>query len=128
MLFKVIFVVFAVSETFSQVSKNHALLKAFTDVAETLAYRNHLVTFVMENSSSVIANPASIASLANIPHLVVGFDNRSKNLTLNSSAIVSLESVESLKTFNQRIVIPRTFSNLKQLFIHCEGGTFDEIA
>lgn len=47
---------------------------------------------------------------ADIPHVVLKFEYQPKEFRLNSSAIVSLDSVESLETFNNRIILPSFFS------------------
>lgn len=108
----VILVVLAISsEAFSQAYKKSALVKALDSIAEALAQQNHFVTFVREVNTTDLANPASITMLLRIPYVVAGFDCTRNNFTLNSSAIVTLQSVKSLRSFNSHTILPKTFSD-----------------
>lgn len=47
---------------------------------------------------------------------------------LESSAIVLLNSVSTLSTFNNRTILPASYSMKQQLFIYLPDGTFNKVA
>lgn len=80
------------------------------NIAESLASRNHLVTIVEDAASSDAPEFAIFEATQSIPHVVTKFDIKSEKPMLNSSAIVSLDSVKVLEKFNLRITLPSSFS------------------
>lgn len=48
-------------------------------------------------------------SFVNIPHIAARFNYESKKFQINSSAIVTLDSIKSLELFNKRTVLPLKF-------------------
>lgn len=110
-LILVIFLTFGTVKTILLDFKYNALKAAFANIIQSLAKQNRLVSAVVVSDSSEKVNSAIIASIADVPHVVASFDNKLKQILLNSSAFVSLDSVESLKKFNQRTILPVTFSN-----------------
>lgn len=61
-----------------------ALEKAFVNVLEALANRNHLTSIVTMCNFDHNMHLASFAFAAGIPHVTVRFDNESTNFTIKS--------------------------------------------
>lgn len=123
----VIFIAFCKIDSVLLVPKL-SLQKAFVNISKTLARRNHLVSIVSVGGPEDQGDLTSLVPFADKPHVVAKFDSESKKFQLNSSALVLLDSVESLAKFNKRVILPSTFSTSQQLFIYCQDGTFDKIA
>lgn len=121
------FIAFCELETLSQDSRKRSLQEAFVDISKEIAKKNHLVSVVADSASQNKVNSVPFASTAHIPHVVARFKHDQK-FKLNSSAIVFLDSVASLEVFNNRTILPATFSMQQQIFIHCQKGTFNEVA
>lgn len=86
-----VFVLFLLKvKSFSQNAKANLLQKAFADISKALTLRNHGITVIVGGEMKNAAVSAALAATASIPHSVVKFTIR--NLKLNTSAIVSLES------------------------------------
>lgn len=117
-----------VVEILSQDTKRNSLQKAFVDIAEFLATRNYLVAVVEGPAFSKASQLISLAITAGIPQAVTKLENEKELFWLDSSAIVLMTSVNSLKKFNDRTFLPASFSMQQQLFVYCRGGTFDEIS
>lgn len=125
--FVIFLVTFCSSFASPQAKNSNAILKAFVNIVEVLAKKNHLTSFVGDLNSTEIVNPASIALFSGIPHVVSSFDRSMNKIELKSSAIVTLNSIETLKSFNKLVILPTTYFEL-QLFVHCQDGTFNRIA
>lgn len=128
MKFKLLFIIFL---TFTQIRslsncKNKRLKKSFEIMAKVFTQHNHVVTVVISKSDEI--NSYCFASIVAVPHVVTRFDSKKSEWTLNSSAIVLLDSVASLKTFNQLTVLPWTFALSQQIFIFFREGTYEELA
>lgn len=93
-LYFVVAVLCKVVETFSQNSKSNSLQKAFVDLAGALASRNHLVAVVEGPATNEASEFDFFATAAGIPHVVTKLKNERKLHSLNSSAIISMESVK----------------------------------
>lgn len=107
----VMVVTFSTVKTFSQDFKCRMLKKAFENILESLVKRNYLMSVVFDSfASDETVDSTIIAFTAAIPHVVGRLDSNMEEFLLNSSAIVSLESVEALKDFNERLILPVTFS------------------
>lgn len=89
----VIFFIFRGVESFPRDLKDKAMRAAFRDISEALAKRNHLVSVVVDSASENKAASDPLASTADIPHIITKFDITSGNFSLNSSAIIFLDSV-----------------------------------
>lgn len=109
--------------------KRNALKKAFSDITDSLMQKNRFVSVIMSDFSDNNIKSAITAATAGIPH--VNFEKRFVNemspYELNSSAIVSLDSVASMKVFNNRTNLFDFFSMPQQLIIFCQDGTFKKI-
>lgn len=105
----VVFLIICKIVSSSQVLRSKALQKAFVKVSESLAQRNHLVSVVSDEMSSVSTDSAPFASIASVPHTVTKFD-KSRKFQLNSSSIVLLDSFKSLETFNKQTMLPQSFT------------------
>lgn len=122
----VTFVFFFVMESLSRELDKNLLQKVFVNISKMLSPRNQLVSIVF-NNASVKAAPAVFAVTVGVPHIVKKFYNKVGSFDLHTSAIVLLDSIESLNKFNQHTVLPSTFSLSHQLIIYCQDGTFDKI-
>lgn len=112
MKFFLIFVTCGVLNEVESLSRNNnPLQKAFMNISASLENWNYLVSIVAEKDSNDEINLDSFHQYFNFPHGVMTFKNESEKLRLNSSAIVFLESVASLKNFNNRVILHKTFSN-----------------
>lgn len=123
-LWFMIFVTFCKVQTFSSDFKN--LKNAFIDIAEALSKQDRMVTIVFNTRLSDFTDAVKFGQKTGIPRSIVK-PYKAKNILLNSSAIVSLESVESVDAFNARTILSTTFSMRQQLFVHCRNGTFDKL-
>lgn len=125
-----VILVFCQVEIFSlDVLDNSDVLKrAFVNVSKALALQNNLLTVLVHAALKGNTSSGSFAYLPGIPHVVARFENESGMFNLNSNAIVFMDSVASLKTFNNRKLLPFTYSMEQQVIIHFQDGTFDEIA
>lgn len=121
-----IFVTFYNLETFSRDFKN--LKNAFLNILETLSKQDRMLTIVIGSINSDFTDAVTFRSTASIPRVIVKSNGKSKQFTLNSSTIVSLESAESVDIFNSRTNLSVTFCLRQQLFIYCRDGTFDKFA
>lgn len=124
----VTFIAFCKVNSGLRVPEVKSLQKAFVNILETLARRNHVVSLVSVGGPEDQGDSTSLISFADTPHVVARLDNESKRFRLNSSAIVLLDSVTSLATFNKHALLPSTFSMSQQLFVYCHDGTFDKIS
>lgn len=120
-------VIFVFAKSFPRDFKYNALKKAYVNISLSLPKQNYLLSLVIGSNSSEKINSAIIASTTTTPHVVAKFDSKMEKFSLNSSAIVSLDSIESLEKFNQRTILPVTFSMKQQLIIYCRDGTYDQI-
>lgn len=102
---------FCLVKTIARELKHNALKMAFKNIAESLANQNHWLTAVVDSDLSKEVYSDIIASIVAVPHVVARFNSKLEKFLLNSSAVVSLESVESLEDFNQHTILPSTFSN-----------------
>lgn len=100
---------------------------AFINISEALKQQNH-VEIVVDSVFGKKTDFAPFASFAGIPHIVAKFDSKMREFQINSSAIVSLNSIESLESFNSRTSLHVTLSMSQQLIIHCQDATFEKIA
>lgn len=105
-LFLVLFAGFFKVNSFPRFSKESALQKAFLNISRFLAEQNRLISVVVSDGLSDEQESVVFPLNAAVPHVVATFGNDSKVFRLNSSAIVLLDSVETLKAFNQRTVLP----------------------
>lgn len=130
MKFTPIFVSFVAvinAEVFLLESEVDGLQKAIVNISEVLAQRNYLVSVVVGDASKEKTNSASVAFLADIPHVLTRiYDDDDKPFQLKSSAIVLLDAVGSVEKFNNRAILPLDFSTM-HLFIHIRDGTFDKV-
>lgn len=108
----VIVLVFCKVKSFSRSLKCGTMETAFINISETLATHNHVVAIVVDSVFNNKTDFAPFASFAGIPHIVAKFDNTSENFLLNSSAIVLLNTIASLETFNSRTILPVTSLNV----------------
>lgn len=120
--FCVIFVVSLKVEVFSEGFKNTALEKALLSIAKYLSQRNNFISIFASGSSEKSNSSKNLNFFKfteEIPHLISSFNFYANELTLNSSAILCLDSVESLKRFNKITILPDTFSTSQQIFVYC---------
>lgn len=122
----VVTVLCKIVEVYAQKSKNQ-LQKAFVGIVEVLASQNHMISVVDGPGVNNASQLAFYATAAGIPHIVAKIKNETDFIRLNSSAIASIVSLESLDKFNQQIILSPTFAMQAQLFIYSRGGTFDKI-
>lgn len=114
-------------EPFLQNPKNDALYNMFENISQALSKGNHLLTVVSDSLLKDNFDSAVFATSSNVPHVVASFVNDLRKFTLNSSSIVSLNSIASLKAFNERTVLPVSFSVSQQLVIYCQNLTFEDL-
>lgn len=114
------FMTFGDLKTLSRGFDDKAVEKAFVDISNFLAKRNHLVSIVaVGRATSQVLMPAAFASTVSIPHRVYHVqEEKISQFMLNSSAIVSFDSVATLKRFNDEARVSLTFSTSEQMFIH----------
>lgn len=93
-----------------QASETFALHEVFKSILRTLAQQNHLVTIFIGVRRSDKIDAAFLAAIVGHPHVVKNLTNPQKGIFLDSSAIVSLQSVASLEAFNVRTILPLHFS------------------
>lgn len=122
----VIFLYFCKFVTSTEDFKSNKLQKAFVKISETLSNQNRLVSLVLGTTD--VSNSVLSSSLAGIPHNVLRIDIKHGNFSLTGSAVVLLDSIESLAKFNELKILPATFPMAYQLFIYCRNGSHDEIA
>lgn len=129
-LFLLLIVVFCKLEIFSLdvLDNSDVLQMAFVNISKVLARQNNLLTVLVHAALKGNTSSGTFAYLPGIPHIVARFENESGKFNLNSNAIVFMDSVASLKTFNNRKLLPLTYSMEQQVIIHFQDGTFDEIA
>lgn len=108
-----------------KVPNSSAMKKAFVDIVYAVSKQSHLLSIVRGSNITYFDVSTAYASK---PHNVVTFDEDSNDFRLNSSAIVSLDSIESLLIFNNHTVVPVTLAMSQQLIIYCQDATFDQIA
>lgn len=109
--------------------KNQLLQKAFFKISKALTQQNHLLTVVIDSSLRSNIDSIPFAATAEIPHVIARLpENWNNSFTLNSSAIVSLDSIKSLKKFNALAKLHSTFTTRQQLFIYCKDGSVDQLA
>lgn len=92
---------------------NRGLQKVFSDIAQNLMERQKMLTVFYFKALGESLESASFESIASIPHLVADItqsQEKEEKFELETSAIVSLESVQSLNSFNERISFAPTFS------------------
>lgn len=121
----VTFGIFCEVKTVSQVVSSRDLQNAFVDISRFVSKRDHLVSVVM--IGNVLSKPSTAAifrSASALPHEVL-FSNES--FELNNSAIATFSSLENLIIFNKITDISENFLASRQIFIHIEGLTYDEI-
>lgn len=94
-------------QVLSGVAKKIVLRKAILGIAESLKRHNQFVTIVSNKSEAF--DSAAFLITADIPYIVTKLANNNYSLHLNSSAILSVDSLKSLELLNQRIVLPSTF-------------------
>lgn len=112
----VIFVAFCKVESILRDHRSKVLQKAFVNIMEALRKQNYLMTVVVGEFFSDQIDAVSRAFTMDHPHVVARF-NDTKKFNLNSSAIVLLDTTESVKMFNKRTIIPLTFSMQQQILI-----------
>lgn len=86
--------------------KNTALEKAFVSITEALVRRNWLTSIFTKDNFSHSIHLASLASIADIPHVAVALVIEKMNFAVNSSAIIALNSVSNLEKFNIYLILP----------------------
>lgn len=109
-LFSVVIVALCKVESLDIVSENISIQEALAKIALSLAQQNYLVSVVDGGVSNDRTTMMAFASFADIPHVAAKFVNDLRNFALNSSAFVLLDSITSLRTFNDRAVLPSAFS------------------
>lgn len=75
-----------------------AVQKAFENILKSISTRDRFVTIVTRGVSNDETDFA-LYKLVNFPQVVARLGNDWTNFTLNSTSIVSLDSVESLRAF-----------------------------
>lgn len=93
-------VIFCDLKVFSQGSRENAVFKAFVNISGDLTKRNRVVSLVLGEGTKYQTDSAIFKATAGTPHVVARFDSKIKHFTLNSTAIVSVTSLESLKIFS----------------------------
>lgn len=122
------FVILCQEQCFSRgLRTSRGLQKAFSEIVQSLAAREHVVTIFNFKTESETSDSAPFASIAPIPHVAARIPNKLIQFKLSSSAIVSLESIDSLKTFRKAVYLSTFFSMSKQVFIHFQKGIFDDL-
>lgn len=104
-----------------------SLRKAFLGIVSELATRNHLVSLVAEDVNSD-ASQAAASAASVVPHIFVVWDeNKSRMFELNTTAILLLDSISSVKLFSSRTFFALTFSMSQQLIFYCRNASFSDI-
>lgn len=106
----VIFVVFCIVTSLTKGFRFKSLQTAFVNITKVLAKQNHVVTIAVDNYFGNESDSVPFASTAGIPHIVTKIGLELGNFTINSSAIVSLESIQLLNEFHNHSILPVTFS------------------
>lgn len=124
-LFFVAFSVLLQVQCFSENGKkNRGLEKALSDIAQSLITpRNSMLTLFKDKATISIP----FASTAMVPHVVVKVPDSLRKFELTSSAIASLSSVTSVKSFNKGLLLTRTYSMTQQVIIHIRNATSAEL-
>lgn len=130
MNFLLIFIIiesFCAKKSLGRDFESSALQKVIFNLTQSLSQRKHLVSVIASSSPTDKTNSAKLSG--GIPHINLKktFDSKTQTYRLNSSAIVILDEVKSIRTFNEVTTLPFTFSLAQQLFIYCRDGTFDKI-
>lgn len=103
--FFALFLAFYEVETFSRGVASKALRNALVNISDHLAANNQSLTVaVVGNISHQTIESATFASTASIPHLAFKIEERFKECIFDSSAIVLLDSTESLQRFNRKVI------------------------
>lgn len=106
----IFFVSFGKNKALSKSFKSESLQKAFANITTVLQKQNYVLSIAFDSSQYNQNDLTSLISFADIPHVVAHFDSQSEQLDLNSSAVVLLDSIASVKRFNNRAFMPVTFS------------------
>lgn len=87
-----------------------------------------LISFDGENE--VLDTILDVFADKHLPRTIASYKKtkNQKMLEINSSAIVALESIESIKTFNSRAVLTSDFYKPFQFIMYCPSVTVDEIS
>lgn len=124
-----VFVVFGEAQNFSQdKKKNSGLQKAFSDIAEFLTERRKIFTIFNFKTSSESSDAAPFAATATIPHIVVKIPHKFNEFELQTSALLSIDSVASLPIFMKFAFLSPVFSvSSDQLIVHLRHGTVEDL-
>lgn len=107
----------------SQGCSKNVMQNALSGIIENLSNRNHLVTVVVENATSDVLKSAAFA-ISGKPHKTVSWiRNESRTFQLNSTAVVLLDSLVSMKNFTNNTIFPLNFKLSQQLIIFCHNAT-----
>lgn len=75
------------------------------------------MTVAIGGISEGLVDETLLTSLAGIPHVVARVVNNWTDFTLNSSAVLSLDTIESLEVFNNQTLLSIIFG-FQQFFCH----------
>lgn len=125
--FLVTLVAFCIVETFSVDCQNIALQEAVANIWAALSKQNNFLSIAVDSAYTETSLTPLVAN-ANVPYVINEFKNNVTNYCINSSAFVLLGSFKHLVEFNERVILPVTFSMQQQLVIHCQDATFDKLA
>lgn len=125
-LFFVPFVIFSI--VLSKDFKSSSIEKAFVNIAKDLAQHSRQISVIFSGTFEYIMDPFTIAKIAEVPHTVARLERLPEIFTLTTSSIVLLDSLSSLEEFNLLSKVSLRFLRSKQLIIHINNGTFEQIA
>lgn len=101
--------------------------KSFLSLTKALIDSSNDLSFVSDNNltrSSILQQTFA----GGIPVTVKQFAKAENTLELNSSAIVSMESIGNLQAFNEKVVLTNKYTKPLQFFIHCKDATIDQLS
>lgn len=108
-------------------SNEFLLRKAFSAIVKQFPSKNFYVSVVSENLLSEASKAAAFLTSAK-PHVTFLWNkNKSETFELNSTAIIILDSTDSLNAFNNHTTFPLNYAISEQLIFYLQNATADDL-
>lgn len=103
------------------------LPSAFKGIHKTLLQDNQEITIVNYGCDAKVFDSIFSGYKKDKPRKISNFNEKSR-LQISESAIMTFDSVNSLKSFNAKVQLKNDFSKKFKFFVYCQNATVDEIA
>lgn len=129
----VILALISFSPGFSRCSKEvksqkfSPLSKAFVNITRKLSEYNRYAV-ITKSSDSEMLDSVIMKALKNESFAIAVAKANDGRYQLGDSAILTFDSVNSLKEFNTNVVLTNKYAKPLQFFVHCKSATVEEIA